>query len=464
MNKSTTRREFLSATATAVAGGAGFAASAVPVFGQSPVTRRIVSRHFTLAEVDVLVVGGGPAGIGAALGAARQGAKTLLIENHAFFGGVGAWCLGMPINQVRPAGRPRSAVHELLIEKLVALGNQAVRFGQHELFCNVDYLKVAAADALEAAGCRFFVCLRAVDALVESDRIAGVVVATKNGLADIRAKTVVDCTGDADVAFFAGAETLKEAGDLSPMTLCLNLTNVNRAELRKVNMREVANRARAKYPLIPEAWGLSSVANSQSCYFINHAGTKALGQFDATDPEQRTKAECLSRRQAVQMTAAMREFGGEALQNVELIGTGPQLGVRETRRVKGAYVLTEEDAKAGRKFDDAIAWRSGFLDIGFVRFERMKIHDVPYRSVLPEKLDGLLMAGRCISATHVAAAAGKSMGNCMATGHATGLAAALSAKKGIMPREVNVREVQDALRADGVSFDVTDREQTGLKG
>jgi ribulose 1,5-bisphosphate synthetase/thiazole synthase len=463
-SKKTTRREFLSAAGTLMAGGATLAATGSTGPGQDASAPPIKSRRPTLAEVDVLVVGGGPAGIGAAIGAARKGAKTLLIENHSFFGGVAAWCLGMPINQVRPGGKPRSAIHELLIEKLVALGKQAVRVGQHELFCNVDYLKVAAVDALEAAGCRYLVCLRAVDTLVESNRVTGVVIATKNGLADIRAKAVVDCTGDADVAFFAGAETLKETGDLAPMTLCLNLTNVSRAELLKANMREVISQARAKYPLIPEAWGLSSVGNSQSCYFINHPGTKNLGQFDATDPDQRTKAECLSRRQAVQMTQAMREFGGEALQNIELIGTGPQLGVRETRRVKGAYVLTEDDAKAGRKFDDAIAWRSGFLDIGFVRFERMKIHDVPYRSVLPEKLDGLLMAGRCISATHQAAAAGKSMGNCMATGHATGLAAALCAKKGIMPREIKVNELQDALRVDGVSFDVTDRDQAGLRG
>lgn len=93
----------------------------------------------------------------------------------------------------------------------------------------------------------------------------------------------------------------------------------------------------------------------------------------------------------------------------------------------------------------------------------MKIHDVPYRAIVPEKLDGLLMAGRCISATHLGAAAGKSMGNCMATGHAAGLAAAMCAKQGIPPRELKVHELQDRLRADGVSFDVPDREQTGLR-
>ncbi len=152
------------------------------------------------------------------------------------------------------------------------------------------------------------------------------------------------------------------------------------------------------------------------------------------------------------MTLAMREFGGEELKDIELIGTGTQIGVRETRRVKGPYVLTEADALTGRKFDDVIAWRSGFLDIGFVRLSKMKIHDVPYRAILPEKLDGLLMAGRCISATHVAASAGKSMGNCVATGHAAGLAAAMSAKKGRLPRELKVSQLQDALRADGVDL------------
>ncbi len=97
------------------------------------------------------------------------------------------------------------------------------------------------------------------------------------------------------------------------------------------------------------------------------------------------------------------------------IGTGPQVSVRESRRVKGVYVLTEEDALNGRTYDDAVAWRSGYLDPGGQkggRFVKMKIHDVPYRALVPETLDGLLMAGRCLSATHVAAAVGKSMGNC----------------------------------------------------
>ena len=455
----TTRRRFLAA-AGAVAGIGCPAAMPERALASRTEPNSKRWREIT-GGVDVLVVGGGPAGIGAALGAARKGAKTLLIENHAFFGGVGAWCLGMPINQVRPGGKPRSRVHELLIEKLAAYGDQAVRLGDHQLWCNVEYLKVAVLDALDQVGCNYLVHTRAVDSVVEGNRVVGVVVATKQGLATVRAKAVVDCTGDADVAFFAGAETMKESGSLSPMTLCLNLTNVTKEQVRRAKIGEIAKKARAKYPLIPPGWGLGTVSSGHS-FYINHAGTRHLGQFDATDPVERSEAECLSRRQVVEMVQAMREFGGDELKDIELIGAGPQMGVRETRRVKGVYVLTEQDALEGRKFDDVIAWRSGFLDIGFVRFQRMKIHDVPYRAILPEKLEGLLVAGRCISATHVAASAGKSMGNCMATGHAAGLAAAIAAAKRCMPRELAVRDVQDALRADGVDLARGGEGQDGL--
>jgi len=454
------RRKFLATTgATMAAAATGNSLSPVAIAND----RYIASQQRTTIPYnpDVLVVGGGPAGIGAALGAAKHGAKTLLIENHAFFGGVASWCLGMPINQMQPGGKNRSKVHQLVIDKLKAYGDQAVRIGQHQLWCNVDYLKVAVLDALDHVGCKYLVHTQAVDTIVESGRLAGVVISTKQGLATIRAKVFVDCTGDADIAYFTGAETMKEVGSLSPITLCLNLTNITSEQVRKADIAQLARKARKKYPLIPKGWGLGRVSNSSS-FYINHAGTRDLGQFDATDIIQRTQAECLSRRQVLQMVQAMREFGGQELKNIELIGTGTQVGVRETRRVKGSYILTEEDALTGRKFDDVVAWRSGFLDIGFVRLSKMKIHDVPYRAILPEKLDGLLVAGRCISATHVAASAGKSMGNCVATGHAAGLAAALSAKKGCLPRELNVTDLQNALRAGDVDLNQGGKEQEEL--
>jgi ribulose 1,5-bisphosphate synthetase/thiazole synthase len=466
MNRTPTRREFLSATSAVIAGGAVFAASAVSARGQSPAPAATAFRRPALASVEVLVVGGGPAGIGAALGAARQGAKTLLIENHSFFGGVAAWSMGMQMNQMRPGGKPRSQIHELLIDKLKAYGDQAIRLGQHEVWSNVEYLKVAVLDALDAVGCRYLVHVRAADALVENNRVTGVVVATKQGLLTIRAKTVVDCTGDADVAYYAGAETLIEADTLMPMTLGLTLTNIDKTKVRPADLEKTMHQARGKYPLIPSGFiEVKQVAHGGS-WWINHAGTADLGRIDPTDVEQRTRAECFGRRQALQMVQALRDSDNPALRQIEWSGAGPQVSVRESRRVKGVYVITEADAMTGRTFDDAIAWRSGFLDLGGQKdgkYVKMQIHDVPYRALVPEKLDGLLTAGRCLSATHAGAAAGKSMGNCLATGHAAGVAGAMCAKQDRQPRELKVADLQAALRADGVDLAAQDRQQTWLK-
>jgi len=455
MKRRLSRRQFFPVGITA----AGAAALAPAVSAQPAASRP------TLETVDVLVVGGGSAGIGAAIGSARAGAKTLLIENHSFFGGVAAWALGMQMNQMRPAGKPRSAVHELVIGKLLAYGDQAARLGTHEVWTNVEYLKVALLDALDEAGAKYLVHVRAVDAMVERNRVTGVVISTKRGLMSVRAKVVVDCSGDGDVAYFAGAETMTDPQDLMPMTLALCLSNVDASKVRPADVDRALRDGRAKHPLITRGFfEIKQVANSHNLW-VNHAGTADMGRVDATDPVERTRAECQSRRQALQMIQAIRESENEAVRQIEWAASGPQVSVRETRRVKGVYAVTEQDASAGAKFEDAIAWRSGYLDTGGQKggvYTKMKVHDVPYRSILPAKLDGLLVAGRCISATHMGAAAGKSMGNCMATGHAAGVAAAMSAKAARMPRELNIKAIQDRLRADGVSFDPVDRDQKML--
>jgi hypothetical protein len=411
-------------------------------------------------QADVLVVGGGPAGIGAALASARRGAKTLLLERHGFLGGVASFGLGMPMNQMRPFERPRSAIHEMVIDRLRSYGPDAVSVVDHAVVTNVEYLKVAVIDVLESVRCDFRVHCPVVDAVMEGARVVGAVISTKQGLAKVRAKAVVDASGDADLAHFAGVTTLKgreNDGFLSPMTLCLMVTNIDTAKARQFvadgGMKRLLEQARPKYPLLPASMhfelGPFPIHNS---LVINHSGTRLYGVLDGTSTDHITTAETYSRRQVLQIVAALREFGGAVFANVQIASAGPQIGVRETRRIKGQYVLTEEDAKTGARFDDAIAWRSGFLDIGFVRYEKMKVHDVPYRALLPEKIDGLLASGRCMSATHVGAAAGKSMGNCMATGHAAGLAAALCSQRNCLPGDLNVKDLQSALSADGVKL------------
>ena len=453
------RRRFFTTTGLATAG--------LALSGQGFKTAPSIKRkHEVLESVDVLVVGGGPAGIGAALGAARKGAHTMIIENQSFFGGVAAWMMGMMINEIRPKGQPRSLVHEQLISKIAAYGDQAIRFGHHEIWCNVEYLKVGVLDALEETGCRYLLQVGAVDAVVKNNRITGVIIGTKRGLKEICAKVVVDCTGDADVAYFAGAETMTDPDDLMPQTLGLLLSNFDEEKLPPSDVRKrIQDRihdSQEEYPLNPSGFvDVRRMANSQSWY-VNHAGTADLGAIDVTDPYKYTRVASFSSRQAIQMIRSIRSSGDPGLEQLELVGTGPRVSVRETRRVKGLYVITEEDAFSGRVFEDSIAWRSGYLDLGGQKNRKggkMMVHDVPYRSILPEKLDGLLMAGRCISTNHMAAAAGKSMGNCMATGHAAGLAAALSAQKNIMPREINVPQLQVAIRADGVDLEVKERVQ-----
>ncbi len=437
------RRNFITAAGLSVFG-------ADQVFGQEISSPMVINKKRCQAiRTGVLVVGGGPAGIGAAIGAAKAGAKTLLIENYGFFGGVASWSIGMCINQMRPDGKPRGYVHELLLQKLQQYGDQAVRVSTHQFFVNVEYLKVAILDALDEVGCNYLVHAKAVDTITKGNRVTGVMVATKSGLMEIQADVVIDCTGDADVAYFSGATTLTETGNISPQTLLLNVGNINNYSSK--DLLGVADKAKLKYPLVPGGWGLAKVSNSHH-FTINHSGTKELGNFDITDPFQFSEAECKSRRQIIQMTEAMREFGNGDFKNCEIIGASTQIGVRESRRIKGEYILTDEDAMSGRKFDDAISWRSGWQDIGFTKVSMMKIHQVPYRAIIPEKMDGLLVAGRCISATHVGASSGKSMGNCFATGHAAGVAASLSSKLKKIPRELNVIDIQKILTDDGVDL------------
>ena len=237
-----------------------------------PASLEVISKKRSQTiKTKILVVGGGPAGIGAAIGAAKTGAETLLIESYGFFGGVASWSIGMCMNQMRPNSEPRGFVHELLLKKLQNYGEQAVRLSTHQFFVNVEYLKVAILDALDEAGCKYLVHIKAVDTITKDNRVTGVIVSTKSGLVEILADVIVDCSGDADIAYFAGAPVMKETGNLAPQTLLLNVSNIDNYSSNDMN--EVAKKAKPKYPLVPDEWGLAKVSNCHH-YYINHSGTR----------------------------------------------------------------------------------------------------------------------------------------------------------------------------------------------
>lgn len=392
-----------------------------------------------LESVDVLVVGGGPAGIGAALAANRQGARCLLVEGFSFFGGSAVWGLGKPMEDMRPGGKPRSKIHEEVMKHLDNQGDRAVRVEGEQFYPNVHFLKAALVDALDAAECPYYVHVQAVDAVVSGNRVTGVVLATKQGMMRVDAKVVIDCTGEASMAAFSGAQTFAEVPAEHAVSLSAAYVDMDLSAVKAGDVAKAFDAARGKHTLLPKKnKGLTRVSNAQFG-FMDHGGFEGI---DPLDPRQRSKAECDSRRQVVQMEQAMIASTSEALKDIDICEGAPRVNVALPRRVKGAYTLTGQNVDNGVDFDDAIA----------LRFEGSRC-GVPFRAMVPAGLDGLIVAGRGISADR--AAVSTTAGNCMATGHAAGLASALAVKGGVTPRKIEVKKLQGLLEADGVCLKIS---------
>lgn len=433
--------------------GVGLAATAsalIPSRLEAVTPPQIYTSLPVLDEVDVLVCGGGAAGIGAAMASAQQGAKTLVIENCTFFGGVISWMRGMEMNQMRPKGQPRSDTIEFLIKRMESYGPQSMRFlKNHSIIPNVEYFKMVVLECFDAMNSDYLVGLRAADAIVENNVVKGVVVATPQGLMRINAQAVVDCTGDADIAHYAGAETfIYDEGMLGAMTLGSSYTHWEK-------LKKTFKKGRGEYPLLPKVDIIRQVAKCEFS-FLNNEGSLVLGNRCAVNLKERTETETQLSRQLVQNVRAMREFGeSEALKNAELVGAAQQVSIRESRRLHGEYTLTIDDIEEGAAQSDTVAWRTGGIDVGpggLYKPNGMRIFDIPYRSMLPIKVDGLIVAGRCISADHIPELSGKSIGNQIAAGQGAGTAAAVAARRGVLPRKIDVGEVQAILAKDHVDL------------
>lgn len=420
-----------------------------------------------LWETEVLVVGSGSAGATAAITAARQGAAVTLVERYGFMGGVSTQVLDTFYGFYTPGqtaqkiigGVPDLVVDELLKRNAALLRPNTYGAGQGITY-DPETLKIVWETLARQAGVRLLYHTFVLDALLEGDKICGVVAVNKSGLVSLKAQVVIDASGDADVAAAAGVpfEGAKD-GPVQSLTTTFRLLNVDieRAkQVKKDDLHHLMQTAidQGHYDLPRREGSIHSTPLAG----VMATNMTRVRDIDATDPVQLTEAEIEGRRQAVEYARFLIEQV-PGYEKAVLADLSTQIGVRESRRIFGEYRLTREDVISARKFEDSIAKCGAPIEEhhagGDTRWEYLpegETYDVPYRCLLPQKVEGLLVVGRCLSADHDAHASVRSMGQCMAMGQAAAVAATLACQQRIIPRDVSIPHLHQKLRGLGAIF------------
>lgn len=417
----------------------------------------------TTLETDILVVGGGSAGAVAAITAARQGCSVTLVERYGFLGGVSTTVLdtfcGFYRRQGDESRKIVGGIPFLVIDELNQRGAALVRTSRYWKAGDVityhpEILKIIWESLALQSGVRLLYHTFAADAIMEGERVVGIVTTGKSDWMRIKAQVVIDASGDADLAAAAGV--LYEQGPaLQAMTTIFHVGGVDVARASQVSKDELVGlmaEAAASDERIPIKAGSFSITTLPGVMIVNMAHVSDL---DPTDPEQLTQAEIQGREQALacQRFLQMRLPGFEGSYLVKL---STQIGVRESRRIIGEYRLTRKDVLQARRFSDGIARGAWPVEEhrpeAGVRVEYLpegQTYDIPYRCLLPRKVQGLLVAGRCLSADHDAHASVRVMAQCMAMGQAAGIAAGLAIRDQGAPRDINISELRAQLRSTG---------------
>ncbi len=425
-------------------------------------------------EFDVVVLGGGPAGIAAAASAARGGCRALLIERYGFLGGMGTaagvtnFC-GLHANV---HGEIRQVVHGIaddLLDRMRALGGLNE---PHDVFGGKTAaqaydnaaLKIAADALVLSSGAQLLFHAQAVGVMMQSDsEIDALLIETRSGRQAVRGRTFIDCSGDGDLAAHAGVPFEKgtSGADMMYPSTMFRVNNVDPVRFGKDfklfdRLMEEATARGVKFarktPIIrpqknPAEWraNVTQLANADG------------GPVDATDALQLSAAEVEGRRQIVDFFRFLRE-SAPGFENAYILEIAAQVGVRETRRIVGDYRLTESDVLDCASFPDTIGVNGWMIEEHVAGDIRLKWQDIPasrgfnhlpYRMLCPKEIDNLLVAGRCGSMTHMGQSAARVSGGCFVMGQAAGSAAALAAGASIRPRELDAQQLQDQLEADG---------------
>ncbi|MBE7087629.1 MAG: FAD-dependent oxidoreductase [Clostridiales bacterium] len=420
-----------------------------------------------MKKYDVAVVGGGFTGVAAAIAAAREGSNVILIEKGNAFGGAAVNSLVNPFMPytTKIDGEVVSlsaGIFEKIAKKLTErnatltyiTGRKLVEYSfmEEELkFILNDMVCEAGVDVLFHA----YICKAEKD----GEDIKKITVATKSGLMDIEADYFIDATGDAQLSYLAGVPTVlgRESDNLcQPMTLCFRLGNVDVEKFwaTKKQMNEEYKEALERGEFINPRENVLAV--KMPVPNVLHLNTTRVVKLDPTNPIDVSKAEIIARKQVYEVYEFMKKHG-DGLENSYLMMTAPEIGVRESRKIVGDYILTETDARNCTKFDDAIAACNYDIDIhspdgtgtSHYYFPNGEYYTIPYRSLIPKTVNNLLVAGRCISSDHGAQASYRVMSTVCCIGEAAGTAIGLAVKNKVDVRSVDVKELQRIIKDNG---------------
>lgn len=438
---------------------------------------------------DVLVVGGGSAGSAAAIAAARSGAHTVLVEQHGFLGGTSTAALVTPMMANHLQHKPlNQGLYLEVLQDLLRSGDADIYKDGNAGWFNPEMLKLVLEQKAVAAGVELCYHSWVSDAVVAQQQIQGLVLENTSGRGWIQAQCVIDASGDGVAAFHAGVPMVvgrAEDGANQPMALRFNLGQVDlqRAQAYFASLGDFDWTESSRNPEIPlwttactwdRDWPLKplfeqavqagELSADDAAYFQIFTIPGRPGEVafncprlddihDALDFRQRSRVQVEGKARILRLWQFCRKYL-PGFENSYIVQIAPMIGVRESRRIVGEYVLSSEDFFAARKFPDAIARNNYPIDIhardqkGGLHFMAAgDYHEIPFRCLVPLEIDALLVAGRCLSADFAAQGAVRIIPNCYAMGQAAGVAAALAIEHGIEPRDLPTAVLQQALKA-----------------
>ena len=450
-------------------------------------------KELPILKTDVLVIGGGPSGICAAIASARSGAETLLIEQNGYCGGMATAGLVAPFMTCYDSGGNSMLIKGLfeeIVNRLVEIGGAIhpskiptssaftsyITAGHiHVTPFKAEALKLVADKMLSEAGVRILYHTSFVDAITSGEQIEHVIVLRKEGLCSVKAKVVIDCTGDGDCAAAAGVPfTLGNGnGRIQPATMFFRIGNVDSEKIdddieknRDNFYRKDGVNYRSLHWWVSKAqkagdWTLDRVSIGlfrgvdEDEWSIN---TSRIMDIDGTKSESLTRGEQIGREQADQIFAFLKKYV-PGCENAKLLQTGSTLGIRETRHIEGLKTLTLDDILNCHVPDDSVFIAANSIDVHgrfgpksneYITIPEGKYYGVPYGCLVAKGLSNLLVAGRSLSADSEAAGAVRVMPPCMAMGQAAGTAAALSVKSNVTVRNIDVTSLRKELIKNGV--------------